>query len=62
MQEESYPGNLGFVEMFRFMQQASKSEVERMEKLLQAKKYAQVWAMLKKVTGSHLQGTMRDEQ
>jgi hypothetical protein len=51
MQEAAYTGNLGFVEMFKFMQSATPAQVKRMEELLAGGEYDAVWALLRKVTG-----------
>lgn len=61
MQEQAYAGNVGFAEMLQFMRTATEAQIKKMERLLETGKYEQAWQMLKRVTGSHLKGHMKDK-
>ena len=54
--EAIHDRNLGFSEMFQFMQVASISDVAKMEKYLADEKFEKAWSLLKRVTGVKLKG------
>jgi hypothetical protein len=56
IEEASYPGNLGFVEMMKFYQVADKEDIKTMEKYLKSNDPSKAWELLKKVTKVNLQG------
>jgi hypothetical protein len=55
LEEASYPGNLGFIEMVKFYQVAGKEEIKTMEKHLKSNEPNKAWELLKKVTKVNLQ-------
>lgn len=54
--EASYPGNIGAMEVFKFMKTASSFEKDLLKKLIAQKAYAKAWALVQGVTGTKLQG------
>jgi len=54
--EASYPGNVGAMEVFKFMQKASDFEKDVFKKLIAQKAYSKAWALVQGVTGVKLQG------
>ena len=50
LDEASYPGNLGMVEMFKFYQVASEEQKREMKHLMKLEKFAEAWEMLQRVT------------
>lgn len=54
MDEASYVGNLGFVEMVSFYQSANDSQIKKMEKLLKNDEKEKAWKFLQTVTGKKL--------
>jgi predicted chitinase/molybdopterin-binding protein len=54
--EASYPGNIGAMEVFKFMNTASDFEKDLLKKLIAQKAYAKAWALVQGVTGTKLQG------
>lgn len=55
IEEASYPGNLGFVEMMKFYQLAGKDDIRTMERHLKDGEPNKAWELLKKVTKVNLQ-------
>lgn len=54
IQEAAYAGNIGFVEMVQFYQEASQSEIKKMESLIKKGSWKGVKALFKKVLGVEL--------
>jgi predicted chitinase len=54
--EASYDGNIGAMEVFKFMNKASGFEKELLKKLIAQKAYAKAWALVQGVTGTKLKG------
>lgn len=54
MDEASYVGNLGFVEMISFYQTANDNQIKKMEKLLKDNEKEKAWKFLQAVTGKKL--------
>jgi len=54
MLEAAYAGNMGAMEMVRFMEVASKKQKNMMERYLEANKWEKAWSLLQKVTGMKL--------
>ena len=54
LNEESYVGNLGAIEMFKFYQIASDIEIEEMEKIAKNKNWVAFKKLIKKVLGVEL--------
>lgn len=54
LDEASYPGNLGMMEMFKFYQKATDKEKQKMKKLIAANKLKEAWDFLQEVTGVKL--------
>jgi hypothetical protein len=54
--EASYPGNIGAMEVFKFMKMASQDQIKMLKKLIDEKEYKIAWALIQKVTGVKLQG------
>jgi len=54
--EASYPGNIGIMELIKFMQKAGPQEKAILQKLIAKKNYNQAWAMVQGLTGVKLQG------
>jgi hypothetical protein len=55
LNEASYHGNIGMVEMFKFYEIADQKQKELMKKLLDKKHFDTAWKFLQKVTGVKLQ-------
>jgi len=55
LNELSYSGNIGIMEMVKFYQKASEEQKNQMKKLLESKKTAEALRLLEKVTGTKLQ-------
>jgi hypothetical protein len=51
LDEASYPGNLGMMEMFKFYQVATDAEKIHMKQLIANKSFDEAWEFLQKVTG-----------
>ena len=54
--EASYPGNIGAMEVFKFMQSASQDQIKLLKKLIDEQEYKLAWTLIQKVTGVKLQG------
>jgi predicted chitinase len=54
--EASYDGNIGAMEVFKFMNTASSFEKDLLKKLIAQKSYAKAWALVQGVTGIKLKG------
>ena len=54
LDEASYPGNLGMMEMFKFYQVATPEEKAHMKQLIANKELNAAWEFLQKVTGVEL--------
>ena len=54
--EASYDGNVGAMEVFKFMNTASDFEKDLLKKLIAQKAYAKAWALVQGVTGTKLKG------
>ena len=59
--EASYPGNIGAMEVFKFMQSASQDQIKLLKKLIDEQEYKLAWTLIQKVTGVKLQGQEFDE-
>ena len=55
--EAIYVGNLGFVEMIKFMKIATEKQRKQMDSYLNKKQWKKAWELLKKVTGIALKGS-----
>lgn len=51
---ESYPGNLGMMEMVKFYKVASPEQKRAMKSHLDRKQFAEAWELLQHVTGVKL--------
>jgi len=49
IEEASYEGNIGMMEMFRFYEIASKKQIDLMKDLLTTKKFKEAWNFLQQV-------------
>jgi predicted chitinase len=56
MIEASYEGNIGAMEVFKFMSKASDFEKDLLKKLIAQKSYSKAWALVQGVTGTKLKG------
>ncbi len=54
LDEAAYPGNIGFEEMVKFYQVASKSEITEMEKIIKKGDWNKFKELVTKVTGKEL--------
>lgn len=54
LDEASYPGNIGMMEMFTFYQKATEEQKNKMKQLLSKKKFEEAWEFLQNVTGVKL--------
>ena len=54
LDEASYPGNLGMMEMFKFYQVATEDQKKKMKSLITQKKMNDAWELLQVVTGVKL--------
>lgn len=55
LNEATYPGNIGMIEMFKFYQVADKKQKELMKELINKKAFDLVFDLIYKVTGVQLQ-------
>lgn len=55
LDEASYEGNIGMMEMFKFYQVATSEQKSKMKSLLAGGKHAEAWEFLQQVTGVKLQ-------
>lgn len=60
--EASYPGNIGAMEVVRFMQTATPREKTVLRKLIDADQLSKAWQLIQKVTGVKLQGLEFSEE
>jgi hypothetical protein len=56
IEEASYPGNIGAMEVFKFMQKADPEKKELLKKLIAKKDYSRAWELIQDLTGVKLQG------
>lgn len=54
--EACYDGNMGAMEMFKFYQIATESEIKKLESLMENDKIKEAWSFVQKVTGMKLMG------
>jgi len=54
LQEASYPGNIGAMEVFKFYQTASDGEKEQLASMLDKNEITNAWELIKDVTGVQL--------
>ena len=54
LDEQAYPNNIGFQEMVKFYQIASKSEIKYMEKLIKEEDWDGFKSLIKKIVGVKL--------
>jgi predicted chitinase len=54
--EASYPGNIGMMEVFKFMQKAQPKEIVLLKNLIDKKEFPTAWKMIQDVVGEKLQG------
>jgi hypothetical protein len=54
LDEASYPGNLGMMEMFKFYQKANDEQKTKMKSLIGSKRFEEAWDFLQKVLGIKL--------
>lgn len=52
--EAAYPGNIGFEELIEFYKKASKSEITKMEKIIESGSWDKFKSMIEKVVGVKL--------
>jgi hypothetical protein len=52
--EAAYPGNMGFEELVDFYKKASKSEIAKMEKIIEKGDWGKFKSMIEKITGVKL--------
>lgn len=55
LDEAAYVGNLGAMEIFKFMQDASSSEIEEFDRFLKSGQETKAWDIVKKFTATELQ-------
>jgi len=60
--EASYAGNIGAMEVFKFMQKAGPEEKEILKQLIARKDYSRAWALIQGLTGVKLQGKEFEDQ
>jgi len=56
IQEASYKGNIGMMEMMKFFEVATKEEKEKLKKLIADKNQSAAWKLIQDVTGMKLMG------
>jgi hypothetical protein len=54
IQEASYPGNIGMMEVFKFFQIATENQKKKFNDLVKSKKEKEAWDFMQKVTGIKL--------
>jgi len=55
LDEAAYAGNLGAMEIFKFMQEASPKEIEEFDRFLKSGQETKAWDIVKKFTATELQ-------
>lgn len=61
VREASYPGNIGVMEVYKFLKLATPEQVKIFKKLIDDKQFKTAWALIQGVTGIKLQGKEFDE-
>ena len=56
VREASYPGNIGAIEVYKFLKLATPEQVKIFKKLIDDKQFKTAWALIQGVTGINLQG------
>lgn len=56
LEEAVYPGNIGAMEVFKFLQEASPGEIQKFDDLLKQDMEKEAWDLVKKFTGEELEG------
>lgn len=60
LNEASYPGNLGMMEMFKFYEKASNEQKRLMKELISKKLFDGAWELLQQVTGVKLHSSVKE--
>lgn len=61
IEEASYPGNIGMMELFKFFQTATPAQKELFKKLADSGEKKQAWQLVQKILGVKLQGAEFNE-
>lgn len=56
LDEASYDGNMGAVEVMKFYQSATDSEIDKLERFIARQDWSKAWKLVQKVTGVNLMG------
>jgi len=56
LDEASYEGNMGAVEVMKFYQSATDSEIDKLERFIARQDWSKAWKLVQKVTGVNLMG------
>jgi len=60
--EASYAGNIGIIELIKFKQKATREQKKKFEEYLAQKKTKDVWELVQKVTGVQLHKSVYEEK
>jgi hypothetical protein len=58
---ESYPGNIGMMEMMKFYKVATPAQKQQMQSFMNEKKFDKGWQLLQDVTGVKLHATAKSQ-
>lgn len=56
MDEASYEGNMGAIEVMKFYQSATDSQIDKLERFIARQDWSKAWQLVQKVTGVKLMG------
>lgn len=60
IQEASYAGNIGIMELIKFYTNATPSDAAKVKSLISSKKDKEAWDIVQKVIGSKLHSSVMD--
>lgn len=60
--EASYAGNIGAMEMFKFHQKASSEDKKKLQSHIQQKRTKEAWKLVQRVTGTKLHKSVYENQ
>ncbi len=60
--EASYAGNIGIMELIKFKQKATPEQKKKFDEYLAQKKTKEVWELVQKVTGVQLHKSVHEEK
>ena len=62
LNEASYPGNIGIMELIKFKQKANDEQKKKFDSHVKNKKHEEAWKLVQHVTGVKLHKSVNEEQ